>query len=80
MPKNFIELIIENLINDGIITESELEQLIEEAKVNSPLASLPGIQDDLGMLIYDSMSKDFMIQDLQQQNSELTYMVMMGGI
>lgn len=86
MP-NFIEKLIEKMINDGIITESELNQRIEEAKENSPLASLPALQDGMSFLLYDSMLKDFSIEELkaqneslQSQNSELAYMVMMGGL
>ena len=79
MP-NFAEKLIERLINDGIITESELEQRIQEAKENSPLVSLPTMQDDVSYLVFDAMAKDFEIAELKQTNADLTFIIMTGGM
>lgn len=79
MP-NLAEKLIERLINDGIITESELEQRIQEAKENSPLASLPTMQSDIALIVYDSINKDIKIEQLEQQNAEMLYTIMMGAV
>lgn len=37
---NYLENVIEKLIHDGIVTESELQQRIEEEKAKSPVRDL----------------------------------------
>ena len=58
---NFLENVIENLINDGLITESELQERIGQEKSKSPvndlynLANVEAVQmqmiNDLGSML-----------------------------
>lgn len=77
MAKSIVEQVIERMIGDGLITEEELKQRIQEEREKSPFIPL---QEDNAFLIYDSMEKDFRITELEQMNAELTYSMMMGGM
>jgi hypothetical protein len=81
---NFLERAIERMIGDGIITEEELQQRIEEEREKSPIIALQNenkvLSEDSAFFFYDSMAKDFKIQELEQSNADLTYLVMMGGM
>jgi hypothetical protein len=58
---NILENLIESFIRDGIVTESELEQRVEEAKKNSPLSPIKADMTTLsektnGMQVIDNFT------------------------
>ena len=75
---NFIELAIEKMIQDGIVTEAELKQRIEEEREKSPINDLNniafvegmqmGMIDNLGAMIGALMMQ---INALEQRVAEL---------
>lgn len=73
----FLERLIEMFIGEGIITVSELEQAIAEEREKSPIIPL---QDSAAFLMYDSMAKEYQFQSLEQQNADIMYTFMMGGM
>lgn len=72
---NFIERVIEKLINDGLVTESELAERIEEAKKESPITKFNDDADAIGFLITFLMQHDenisFMITMAMQRIANL---------
>ena len=48
---NFLELAIEKMIQDGIVTESELNQRIQEEREKSPITKIGSDTDSVGQLI-----------------------------
>lgn len=73
---NLDELIRHYQREEGI-SDAEVEAIRQEARNASPLVA---ISNDMSYLIYDSMAKEFTIKELEKQNAELTYMLMMGGM
>lgn len=72
----FLENFIEKLIGEGLITESELEQRINEEREKSIVVPF---QELSSFLMYDAMTKDYLIENLEVQNAELTYLLLTGG-
>lgn len=81
---NFLERAIERMVGDGIITEEELQQRIEEEREKSPIIALQNenkvLSEDSAFFFYDSMAKDFKIAELEQSNADLIYIIMTGGM
>lgn len=78
------ELLIERLIAEGKLNREELDELIAEEQAKSPFPALKESAEraeaDGAFLLYDAMEKEFRISSLEEQNAELTYLIMMGGM
>ena len=69
---NFLETVIEKLIQDGIVTETELEERIAKAKETSPVNDLQNIAkievfqmqmvDQLGQMLNMAMMQNMMLE------------------
>ena len=69
---NFLEKVIEKLIQDGIVTETELEERIAKAKETSPVNDLQNIAkieifqmqmvDQLGQMLNMAMMQNMMLE------------------
>jgi hypothetical protein len=55
---NFLENVIEKMIRDGIVTESELQAKIEEERAKSPFNKVADESDSIGFLISFLMQHD----------------------
>lgn len=68
---NFLENVIEKLINDGLITESELQNRIDEAKAKSPVNDLNNIANVESVQMQMINDLGSMVSGLLMQNMSL---------
>lgn len=74
---NYLENVIEKLIGDGIITETELEQRIEEAKTKSPVITL---QEENAQLWFDNILLQNKAETNEQEIADLWFALLSGGV
>ncbi|MCU9614079.1 hypothetical protein OEV98_10960 [Caldibacillus lycopersici] len=72
-----MEALEEYILNEVGKTREEFEKEVEAKRDASPLKAL---QEENATLLYDAMIKDFKIETLEQDQANLMYLVMMGGM
>lgn len=72
-----MEALIEHTLKQLGIDREQFESEIEAKRALSPIVRL---QEENALMVYDSMVKDFKITALEQEQANLAYMVMMGGM